>query len=42
MSNRIRTSLALAAGVFIGVCVTLTDGVFATKERASETIPFKD
>lgn len=42
MSTRTRTSLALAAGVFIGVCVTLSDGVFATKDKGTETLPFKD
>ena len=43
MSTRVRTSLALAAGVLIGVGVTLTDGVFATKDKgAAEPLPLKD
>jgi carboxyl-terminal processing protease len=43
MSNRFRTPLALAAGVCIGVAITLADGVFATKEKAAtEPLPFKD
>lgn len=42
MPTRFHTPLALAAGVLIGVCVTLADGVFATKEKAAETLPFRD
>lgn len=43
MSHRFRTSLALAAGVLIGVGITLTDGVFANKDRAnSDALPLKD
>lgn len=43
MSTRLRTPLALAAGVLIGVFVTLTDGVFATKDKgAGEPLPLKD
>lgn len=42
MSTRVQTSLALAAGVLIGIGVTLTDGVFATKDRGAEALPLKD
>ena len=43
MSTRFRTPLALSAGVLIGICITLADGVFATKDKAaSEPLPFKD
>lgn len=43
MSTRFRTPLALAAGVAIGVGITLADGVFATKDKAaSEPLPFKE
>ncbi|MGQ0697140.1 MAG: S41 family peptidase [Panacagrimonas sp.] len=43
MSTRLRTPLALAAGVLIGVFITLTDGVFATKDKAAaEVLPLKD
>ena len=41
MSILSRTTLALAAGVVIGVSVTLTQGVFADKDKA-EAIPMKD
>lgn len=41
MSILSRTTLALAAGVVIGVSVTLTQGVFAGKDKP-ETIPMKD
>jgi len=44
MPNRLRVPLALAAGVFIGTCASLTTGVFA--ERGSTTgpgaLPVKD
>ena len=33
MHTRLHTALALAAGVAIGVSITLTEGVFATKEQ---------
>ncbi|WP_420467281.1 S41 family peptidase [Panacagrimonas sp.] len=42
MSHRFRTSLALAAGVLIGVGITLTDGVFANKDKSTEPLPLKD
>ena len=43
MSTRFRTPLALTAGVLIGVCITLADGVFAVKDKAAaEPLPFKD
>ena len=44
MSHRFRTSLALAAGVLIGVGITLTDGVFANKDKtaAADPLPLKD
>jgi len=43
MSTRFRTPLALSAGVLIGICITLADGVFATKDKAAtEPLPFKD
>ena len=35
MSTRFRTPLALSAGVLIGICITLADGVFATKDKAA-------
>jgi carboxyl-terminal processing protease len=43
MSSRFPTPLALAAGVLIGIGITLADGVFATKDKAAaEPLPFKD
>lgn len=43
MSTGFRTLLALSAGVLIGASITLTEGVFATKEKAGvEALPFKD
>lgn len=43
MSTRFRTPLALTAGVLIGICITMADGVFATKDKsAAEPLPFKD
>jgi carboxyl-terminal processing protease len=43
MLTRFRTALVLAAGIVIGVIVTLSNGVFATKESAAANpLPFKD
>jgi len=44
MPNRLRVPLALAAGVFLGTCVTVTTGVFAERSAPSAlgTLPVKD
>ncbi|WP_428310968.1 S41 family peptidase [Hydrocarboniphaga sp.] len=44
MPNRLRVPLALAAGVFLGTCVTLTTGVFAERSAtpAAGALPVKD
>ncbi len=45
MPNRLRVPLALAAGVVIGTCVSLTTGVFAERTApapAQGTLPVKD
>jgi carboxyl-terminal processing protease len=44
MPNRLRVPLALAAGVFLGTCVTLTTGVFAERSTptAAGALPVKD
>ncbi len=43
MSHRFGTSLALAAGILIGVGITLADGVFANKDATEgEALPLKD
>ena len=44
MPNRLRVPLALAAGIFLGTCVTLTTGVFAERSTpvAAGALPVKD
>ncbi|MDH4457134.1 MAG: S41 family peptidase [Nevskia sp.] len=42
MSSSTRVSLALLAGVVLGVSATLTHGVFAEKQAPAEALPLKD
>ena len=42
MTSKARVSLALLTGALIGAGVTLTQGVFAVKQPANDTLPLKD
>ena len=42
MSSKARISIAMLASALVGAGLTLTTGVFAVKETASNTLPLKD